>query len=48
MAYTENSEGSMILLRIWKLLPMVHQEFLSFGTPSQQSSEKGQEIYMVK
>ena len=40
MAYTKNSEGSMILLRIWKLLLTVHQEFLSSGTPSQQSPEK--------
>ena len=37
----KNSEGSMILLMIWKLLPTVHQEFLSFGTPSQRSFEKG-------
>ena len=34
MAYTKNSKGSTILLRIWKLFLMVHQEFLSYGTPS--------------
>ena len=48
MVYTKNSRRSMIFPRIWKLLSMVHQEFLPFDTSSQRSSEKGQEIHIVR
>ena len=46
LATPKDSQGCLILFRIWKLLPEIHQWIWRFNHPTQWTTQEGRKIWM--